>query len=363
MRTDGASLTLVVKPTEACNARCGYCYDRLREAPSPPAAASWLDQVLADVDALIGGGRTRSVGLLWHGGEPLLLGATFFERVLAWQRARPKRGVAHRLQTNLTLLDDVTATTLASLLHDRTLGSSVDPIDATSGPRQLAKSGASYLGQWRRGFQVAASHGLRVGVVYVIHPGSVGRSRDVYHFFRNLGRPFAGLRLSAVIGRTGHVAGADLGRFLIELYRLWDGDGRPFPLAPVQAWEAIVEGRPALPTCAERGDCRDVLAVGPDLRIHRCGRMMALEDRPLGRIGADGGLPAVLAADPWAGSACRRATLMSGACGQCTYLALCNGGCAAESLAASGTELGSPPSCEGQRRFFEWRFGGRLPHA
>jgi uncharacterized protein len=81
-------LSLLIKPVSAdCNMRCRYCF---YQRPTDPYRSEER-HIMADVTlkTMISGymksaGRCASFG--WQGGEPLLAGIDFFERVVTYQQ-------------------------------------------------------------------------------------------------------------------------------------------------------------------------------------------------------------------------------------------------------------------------------------
>jgi uncharacterized protein len=97
------SLVVIKAVGNACNLRCSYCYS-LDEHPDELRVMS--DELLERAMASIAT-QPKPPICLWSGGEPLLAGRAFFERVLRYQR---QVAVSHQfinsIQTNGVMLDD-----------------------------------------------------------------------------------------------------------------------------------------------------------------------------------------------------------------------------------------------------------------
>ena len=85
-----------------------------------------------------------SVTILWHGGEPMLMGAEFFKDVLELDRKIFEKRPTHLMQSNLTLASPDLLDVLSDLLNDGAIGTSLDPFedyrrlkDGSSVPRSL----------------------------------------------------------------------------------------------------------------------------------------------------------------------------------------------------------------------------------
>ena len=356
------ALTCIIKPTLSCNARCHYCYvDDQQSRRQARIGARALTTLLDRVSQAVCSGRCERIKLLYHGGEPLLMGEPFFRRILNHKKLGdlPRGSVRHSIQTNLTDLDEPMLETLVELIGDGTVGTSVDPIP---GVRTLRDS-RSYLGQWHKNFHRVTSTGLEMGVLYVIHGQSLARVADVYRFFRNLGPALRGMRLNPVMpmgnapgAQSWDVSPLDYGEFLISFWRLWDADGRPFRVRPLEDWDRLHRTGTGPLTCSESGDCSDIVAIGPDLSVYPCGRSMGARTPSLGNL-ADHQLDALLDSPLRPDSAFRREELTRTDCEDCPYWSLCHGGCPEVAGAGNGDRLRATPFCAGRKRFFEWCFG------
>lgn len=99
-----SSLTVLLEPTDACNLRCKHCYHAKSNYNTSKMSIDTLRQFLSvcvlDYSRIV---------IIWHGGEPLLMGADFFSKayqVFDEYSKKYSTKFSFRLQTNGTLLDD-----------------------------------------------------------------------------------------------------------------------------------------------------------------------------------------------------------------------------------------------------------------
>ncbi|MEM6903272.1 MAG: radical SAM protein, partial [Pseudomonadota bacterium] len=86
--------TVIAKPTKVCNAACTYC-----SAP-PDGVPKWsIDDFKRYFDRLAPH-LTDQAYIIWHGGEPMLLGAEFYEQAGEYARHQHPN-VNFSIQTNL----------------------------------------------------------------------------------------------------------------------------------------------------------------------------------------------------------------------------------------------------------------------
>ena len=100
--------TVIFKPTEACNGNCAYCdvvrKDREKGARLP---LETLERFFIRVNEYLAERPDERFQIIWHGGEPLLLGPDYFLKAHEFeQRHCPgtKDRISHDIQTNITLL-------------------------------------------------------------------------------------------------------------------------------------------------------------------------------------------------------------------------------------------------------------------
>ncbi len=127
---------VMAKPIGAvCNIDCNYCYylskqDLLeyKKGCSPEMDEAMLEQYIKNY---IQGQNTPEIIFSWQGGEPTMLGLSYFKKIVELQAKYQPPGVkiSNDLQTNGTLLDDKWCEFLAK--HNFLVGLSID------GPQML----------------------------------------------------------------------------------------------------------------------------------------------------------------------------------------------------------------------------------
>ena len=71
--------TLILKPTEACNAACTYCeVDRKGWRTTKIMPLEILDLLFFRINEFLYDRKNENLEIIWHGGEPLLLGGELF---------------------------------------------------------------------------------------------------------------------------------------------------------------------------------------------------------------------------------------------------------------------------------------------
>ncbi len=98
-------ITVILKPTNACNIRCKYCYHEEAGYENNALALANLEKLLYVLST-----RASEALITWHGGEPTLMGIPYFEAALELERkveaeTDNKIKFVNCIQTNGTMLN------------------------------------------------------------------------------------------------------------------------------------------------------------------------------------------------------------------------------------------------------------------
>ena len=74
-------INILVMPTDACNMDCVYCFHTTHQSGIDFMSIETVKQILDITTPFY-----KRVNLIWHGGEPLLLGLDFYKEVVRLQK-------------------------------------------------------------------------------------------------------------------------------------------------------------------------------------------------------------------------------------------------------------------------------------
>ena len=224
-----------IQVTLGCNFRCSYCFQdhsptRIIDAATSEAVLRKSAEYNRSVFRL---GAQATVEVFWHGGEPLLAGVDFFQKMVRVQSKISGVSFKNHIQTNGALLTAEFASFLAD--NDFQLGFSLD------GPKEIndlqrrckdvRQSAFDAAMGGIRNYMDRMPKGRRVPVISVITKESIDRVAEFYAFFKELG---AEVQLDIYDIRCNDLCSSDdgllfrhapdqarIGEFLIELFDLW----------------------------------------------------------------------------------------------------------------------------------------------
>ena len=94
-------INLLVMPTDICNMNCLYCFHESYHEKEGKMSLATL-QKLYEITFK----HYSEVAIIWHGGEPLVMGLDFYKKALEMQKQFCGVKVRNSIQSNLTLLTD-----------------------------------------------------------------------------------------------------------------------------------------------------------------------------------------------------------------------------------------------------------------
>ena len=264
VNTIGKQFSLLIKPASAdCNLSCKYCfyYQRSTDPYSFRERHRMSDDVLKSVISqyLSFAGKYTSFG--WQGGEPLLMGISFFRRVVEFQQMYGYSGqfVGNNVQTNATLITP----DLARLFHDYNflLGISLDGPEEYHNHYRRYPSGRNSFRRVMQSTQILNEYQAEFNILAVVNDITVKKPDETYSFFLENG--FHYLQYIPIVEfdrKTGQlldfsVNASDYGDFLCRLFDLWYNNGQP--MASIRTFENIAAMYVGVPSeaCVYRDEC------------------------------------------------------------------------------------------------------------
>jgi uncharacterized protein len=207
-----------MQPTPFCNISCDYCYlagrddtRRMAQEVVEAAAHRVLESTLLD----------RSLGIVWHAGEPLAAGVKFYEVAFASiaNILGDHAEISHSIQTNATLINDRWCELFKQ--WNVRVGVSLDgPADLHDKHRRTRKGGSTFA-KVMRGIEALRRAEIPFHVIAVLTSDSLARADEIFDFFAGEGIHDVGFNVDEQEGENqnssvaGH--GAEHGRFLRRL--------------------------------------------------------------------------------------------------------------------------------------------------
>lgn len=318
-------IPIIKAVSHSCNLRCIYCYyhqenqNRVK-VMSAQVLESLISKTISEIDGV--------KHFVWHGGEPLLAGIEFYEKVIELQDYYKQKNqiISNGVQTNATLITDAWARFLKT--HRFNVGISCD------GPRNYHNSNridANGGGTFDRVFQGIATlkqYNFNPMAISVITKNSLRGVKEIFDFFYENKisfhpKPCHEFDTAGKLTEFS-VTPMEYTRFLIELFELWfKYDNPAFQIRYLNNLiKAIIGGKPNL--CEFCDYCHIFLTVDCNGNVGPC------DSFPLHKLNFGN-----ILRDSWKdilNSSAYRLYLdyiqeNKSRCGECKWRDICQGGC------------------------------------
>jgi uncharacterized protein len=175
---------LVLQSTPFCNIDCSYCY-----LPDRTARVRMPDGVLEAIAGKIFHSRLvgRELSVLWHAGEPLVLGPAYYENAFAilGKGAPASLALTHKFQTNGTLVNRQWCEFFKA--HHAVVGLSIDGPERFHDRYRRTRNGEGTFAKALRAIELMHAHELPFYVICVLTADSLDYAEEFFEFFQAQG--------------------------------------------------------------------------------------------------------------------------------------------------------------------------------
>jgi uncharacterized protein len=190
---------LVLQPSPFCNINCDYCYLPNRTSKkrmSLQVVAATIEKVFA-ADLVLG-----PLTVIWHAGEPLAVPISYYEQAFDEIRRKAPVGaeIRHCMQSNGTLINDAWCRFIRD--HHVSIGLSLDGPGDIHDAHRKTRSGRGSHSAAMEGLRRLQAYGIPFHVISVITRQSLGRAKDIYQFFYDLGISQLGFNIEEIEGEN-----------------------------------------------------------------------------------------------------------------------------------------------------------------
>jgi len=375
-----ARFHVMAKPAgPRCNLNCDYCFylEKLTLFPREDDCRMSSEVLQAYITKYINSKPTPEVEFVWQGGEPTLLGLSYFKKIIEFQKPFMKqKKIINSLQTNGTLLNDEWCRILKK--NKFLVGISLD------GPKEIHdryrrnRGGRGTFDKVMGGLKLLQKHGVEYNVMASVAKETAYKPLEVYRFFKDQGVEFiqfipvveriadpvrkqSGLKLAGpssldkeeknVQVTEWSVEPEKYGDFLIAIFDEWvrNDVGKRIVMNFEWALHAWI-GIPSL-VCTFAQQCGESVIVEHNGDVYACDHSMYPEYK-LGNIVQDDPMSMIKQSIASGFGACKETSLPKW-CKECEVLKACWGGCPKHRFAKTVyDEPGLHYLCEGYKKFF-----------
>tara|TARA_Y100000310_G_scaffold343553_1_gene451771 strand:- start:31 stop:1209 length:1179 start_codon:yes stop_codon:yes gene_type:complete len=346
------SFSVILKTTGAkCNLSCDYCFYLEKEQLYPKSAFRFLPNLLEEyTKQYIESQPTQQVSFDWQGGEPTLLGLSFFEKAVEYQNKykKPNQSVVNSFQTNGILLDKDWC--LFFKKHNFLVGLSIDgPATYHDNHRVDKKNNVTHT-QVEQAFYLLKEHDVATNILCCVNKTNVKFPVETYQYFKSIGAKF--IQFIPIVNKRTKVftedsiSGEDFGNFLKLIFDEWykNDVGEVFVFIFEHYLSKLVTGFSGL--CIFEPTCGTALALEHNGDLYSCDHFVNKENL-LGNIFEEP-LAKLAGKQEQVQFGLDKATLPE-KCINCDVKFICNGGCP-----KNRDSTGLNYLCDGYYNFFSF---------
>ncbi len=358
---------VMLKPAGAsCNLACKYCY-YLEKADL--YTKGFLGEKLLEhfTKEYIEMQTMPQVLFTWHGGEPLLLPISYYEKALDFQRKYGRgRQIDNVIQTNGTLLTDEWCEFLKK--NHFLVGISIDGPQEYHDHYRQNKQGLPSWQKVMEGIHLLNKHGVEWNGMATVNAYNVKHPLEFYHFFKEIGCKY--IQFAPIVERKhqnhlSHLLDAhqsllteesitpeDWGKFLCTIFDEWvrHDVGEYF----VETFDCILANwvGEAPGICIFGKECGNVGVLEKNGDLYSCDHFVFPEFK-LGNIKEDS-LVSMFYGKKQQEFALLKSRSLPRQCQECGFLFACHGECPKNRFAKDCYgNMGLNYLCPGYRHFFE----------
>lgn len=193
-----------------CNLDCKYCF-YLEKEQLYPNNERWKmsdDKLETFIRDYIAAQPSQEVSFAFQGGEPTLLGVSYFHKVVEFQKKHANgKQITNAFQTNGTLLDDEWGEFLAE--NQFLVGLSIDGPEDLHNFYRVDKKGRDTYKDVMRGLNILRKHQVEFNTLTCINAQTVQHPIKIYKFLKDIGSRY--LQFIPIVEREVDTATAKLG--------------------------------------------------------------------------------------------------------------------------------------------------------
>lgn len=334
--------TVVLKTNNICNLNCSYCYDDDNRSRSSTKLG--IHEIPSIFEELVSFSKKReinSLNIIWHGGEPMLMGLDYYSLIVNIQRELDFK-FNNLIQTNGVYLNEKW---IAFFKKNKfKIGVSFD------GSESANKVHRQMTDQVINNIHLLNNHSISPSLICVISDLNYVYHKEMFDFLSTVETEYVDL-VPCYENNTKHSLSVQhYIDFMIGMFDLWWNSDKKINFRGFNNIIDIMSGnitKGKYITCSLSGRCGEIISINSDGKIYFCDCLPKNETYYIGNI--ENGFEYLLKGQNYI-SLKKENEHTESDCKNCKYLQACGKGCLNRRL-NSGNNL-KDYYCEARQTFF-----------
>lgn len=311
--------TVVLKTNNTCNLKCTYCYDddNKRDCPSK-LDANVISCIFDELISFSKHHGINHINVIWHGGEPLLMGLNYFDQVVEIQN---KSGFdfSNLIQTNGVSVNREWITFFRR--NHFKIGVSFDgSILANNIHRQSSHTVVENI-------KLLNDHSIFPSIISVISDNNHRYYKEMFDFFSQVKTEYVDLIPCYENNGKYSLSNRHYEDFMIPLFDMWWQSDKKINFRLFNNIIDVMNGTTTshnFITCSLTGQCGEIISINSDQRLYFCDCLPKEESNCIGHLTE--GLDNISGGKKYIALRTLNAVTES-ECNACEFLKICGKGC------------------------------------
>jgi len=270
--------SVLIKPAgPECNMSCEYCFYLKKSGLFTDTSIHRMnEEILEELVKQVMNQSSRQVSFLWQGGEPTLMGLSFFQKVIEFQQ-KYGRGhtVGNGIQTNGILIDKNWAKFFKNYYF--LVGISMDGPQHIHDKYRHMKDGSRSWSKVESSVKLLLDYGVNVNALILFNDYSVQFPEQIYQYHKSLGLNFMQFIPCVETDEDRilpfSVNPENYGKALIKLFDLWISDFTDgYPATSIRFFDSVFHTYVNLmpPECTLMQECGIYVVIEHNGNVYSC---------------------------------------------------------------------------------------------
>lgn len=257
--------TVVIKTNNRCNLKCSYCYDEFNQiVPHPSMDVEMYRKIQDELVAYSTNHQIDHLNIIWHGGEPLLMGIDFYKAALSRQR-QSNLHFSNLMQTNATLITNQWIDFFKE--NHFKIGISLD------GNPESNKVHRQKTELVIRNLEALNNHGIHPSIICVVSDQNYMYYNQLFDFFKNYQVEYIDLVPCYENNGRYTLSKENYQIFYTQMFDLWIENGQTPNIRTfsnlIDLLNGNIEKRQFI-TCSLTGRCGEIISISPTGDVYFC---------------------------------------------------------------------------------------------